>query len=201
MTARLYPSCRSKKRGPLSGLDKTPHFFTAGEDGSYDHPVGLYAELSKNPDGTFTLTTREGETLRFDASGKLTRRVDSNGNAISYLYREGKLREVIDASGGSTSLDYDGAGHLSSITDAAQRRMEYTVNKAGDLVLYVDPCGNGIAYGYDKAHRLVSITEPEGIVTRIEYTRDGKAKKVTDAMGRSKKLSYGPLSFSPLATR
>jgi RHS repeat-associated protein len=180
----------------LSGLDKTPHFFTAGEDGSYDHPVGLYAELSKNPDGTFTLTTKEEKTLRFDASGKLVERADSNGNAISYLYREGKLREVIDASGGSTSLDYDGAGHLSSITDTAQRRMEYTVNKAGDLVLYVDPCGNGIAYGYDKAHRLVSITEPEGIVTRIEYTRDGKAKKVTDAMGRSKKLSYGPLSFS-----
>ena len=53
--------------------------------GGYRHADGdaLHQTLVQNPDQTFTLTDQHGNATHFDTNGRITSRVDTNGNTIS----------------------------------------------------------------------------------------------------------------------
>lgn len=72
---------------------------------------------SGNP--PFVLTRSDGSTLNFDAQGRLTSMLDTNGVRISYVYSGDQLTQILDDTGHVLTYTYQG-GLLSKVTDESQ---------------------------------------------------------------------------------
>jgi RHS repeat-associated protein len=109
-------------------------------------------------------------TMVYDASGRMSSRVEPRGNVTgadpddyrtSFTYDDAdQLLTASDPLGNTTTRAYDVAGNLSSLTDA---RSETT------------------AYGYDDADRLISVTAPDSTVTAYGYDEVGNLSSRIDA--------------------
>ncbi|MDY0810706.1 colicin E3/pyocin S6 family cytotoxin [Kitasatospora purpeofusca] len=100
------------------------------------------ATLTKN--GTsYTFTRKSKEVFTFDtATGRLLRETDLAGSKASPPY--------------ATTLGYDGAGHLSTITDPGGR--SYTLTWTGSHITgLADGSGRQVSYGYDAAGNLTDV--------------------------------------------
>ena len=60
--------------------------FDRNPDGSFASPPGSYNGLRRNPDGTYTLRTRDGFRRNYRADGRLASLVDRHGNTMSFAY-------------------------------------------------------------------------------------------------------------------
>ena len=143
-----------------------------------------FSILETLPGGGYTRHLPGGTDVQFDAAGRHTATVDSNGNAFRYAYTAaGALSTMTDPAGGVTTLAYDAAGKLRSATDPAGRATAFVVDGQGDLVQAVDPLGYVTRYGYDGAHHLTSQTAPNGATTTYVYDAYGSIAKVIDPVG------------------
>lgn len=123
------------------------------EDGSqvaFTNASGTYSTVEPRNDATLTKSgtsyvyTRRGrEIFTFDTvTGRLTAEQDLAGARASTPYK--------------TSLAYDSAGHLATITDPAGRA--YTLTWSGaHITTLVDTAGRTVSYGYDAAGNLTDV--------------------------------------------
>jgi RHS repeat-associated protein len=168
-----------------------------------------YSTLVKNGDGSYTLTSADGMQSHFDATGLLASRVDTTGNTRTYAYNldstiasitdhvgravtfthtDGRISSVEDFDGSITTLAYDSAGNLLSVTQP-------------------DPDGSGplaapvTTYGYDSlTGLLITIVDPRGEVTAMEYDHAGKLSKVVQPCGGTSTYSmFRSLAVADLA--
>ena len=128
---------------------------------------GVHDQLVRAPDGSYTLTLKQGGVLRFasdDPQGRasLLELRDRNGNRILCTYDgAGRLAIVRDTAGRPLTFSYDAAGKLAEIRDWTGRRWLYEVDARGDLVAFLDPIeaakeaaapgtGKATLYTYDR---------------------------------------------------
>ncbi len=137
------------------------------QSGSYV-PIspGNYVEAEVDTGSTsarYKLTFKDQSVMEFDASGKLQKKIDRNGNAISYAYN------------GIT-------GHLETISDGNGRSHHYTNRADGQpLTLRVNHPSTGrltqfLYYGPsdpDAPDRLARTVDPEGNETDFYYYTNG----------------------------
>lgn len=107
-------------------------------------PTWMHDTLTRETDGSYTLTTKEGFVRSYgpeDADGRawLQSLQDRNGNAITLQYVGGVLNTVTDTAGRTLQLRYDSTGNLSEVEDWAGRIWRYVVDYKGDLVEYWNP--------------------------------------------------------------
>ena len=135
--------------------DGTETIFTLS-GGQYLPPAGVYDQLVRHADSTWTLTHKGGLMRHFLADGRLNRIVDLNGNTVQCAYSGGNLVSVTDASGRVLQLGYSGS-RLTSVTDAEGRVWTLSYDGSGRLVSVTDPLLNGVSYstqfGYDAKDR------------------------------------------------
>jgi YD repeat-containing protein len=115
----------------------------------------------------WTISFQNGEQRRFDGtSGMLTAIIDRNGN--------------------TTTLTYDSANRLVTVTDPASRHLTFTYGSSSShLVTGVSSdAGISLSYAYDGANRLSQITNPD--LTTISFAYDSQARiiSVTDMNGK-----------------
>ena len=118
-------------KGPIQYIDndRTIHYFEQLPDGTYASPSGLYLTLTKNGDGTYTITDKNGLKTNFSSSGKVTNLTDTTGNTLTYTYNgNGKISTITDPSGRTTSIAYGTDNRVSIITDYAGRKTSYFYN-------------------------------------------------------------------------
>ncbi|HEY0468939.1 MAG TPA: hypothetical protein VGC79_32325, partial [Polyangiaceae bacterium] len=77
--------------------------------------------------------------------------------------------------GGRVSFGYDGSGHLSTVTDAAQRTTRFNVDSAGNLREVIYPSGESRRFDYEQ-YRMTSSTHPNGEASVYTYNPDGTVK-------------------------
>ena len=161
-------------------------------DGTYYPCPGTYSELTDNGDGMHTIRLKNGVQLHFDATGRLSRQEDANGNATTLTYDgDGQLIRVTDAVGRSVNLSYQGE-HLTQITDPAGRTFRYQYDTAGDLVSYTDAAGRTTRYEYDGAHRMTVLVDANGNrFVENSYDTFGRVHSQTDGRGGVATLRYG----------
>ncbi|QDT07270.1 putative deoxyribonuclease RhsB [Rubripirellula lacrimiformis] len=106
--------------------------YSSADAGTYTAPEGTFEKLKFEYD-EFVLQGTSGETLYFDALGRLDRREDRNHNTRSYSYVDGngdgepmEIGTITSATGLETTFDYDG-GTLNTVTDFAGRVWTYDV--------------------------------------------------------------------------
>jgi len=167
--------------GPITYVDGdgTRHIF-GEKEGGYVSPGGIYLELAKNTDDTYTLTQKDGTKINFNTTGKLASIVDKNDNTTTYTYDvNGKLTQITDASGRTTTITYGTNGKVESITDSANRITYYEYDLDGNLIKVTDPKGNITSYDYDVDHNITNRTDAKNNTTTIAYDASDRVESIS----------------------
>jgi YD repeat-containing protein len=132
-------------------------------------PQSITATLTTPSTATpyWTLTFQNGEQRRFDStSGILTTIIDRNGN--------------------TTTLTYDSANRLATITDGASRHLTFTYGSpSSHLVTGVSSdVGISLSYTYDGQGRLSQVTNPDQSTLSFTYNSQSLITAVTDSNGK-----------------
>ena len=137
-------------------------------------PPGDFSKLTKNENGTFTRTFKNGTRVEFNTTGLQTAIVDLNDNTTSFLYNANQqLEKIVDPIGKETVLSYIN-GKLSKITDPAQRVTQFQIDGNGDLQQITDPDQTIRQFSYDGAHRLKTQTSKHNFTTGYGYNFAGR---------------------------
>ncbi len=118
----------------------------------------------------------------------LTRIEDKRGNAIRFVYDDGRLVRVIDTVGRQIDIRWTSAGHFGRINEirvsAGSRSfsLHYRYDSSeGCLTQVIDPCRHSEEYAYDKRNRMVAATIKNGVT--FEYAYDDASNRCTRTSG------------------
>ena len=128
-------------------------------DGTYNPPPGAADTLTRNADTSFTLSTKGGDVMNFDITGKLVTWADRNDNTVTFSYSGNQLQTIDNGLGRTLSLTYDGV-HLTQVADNAGRTVSYQYDATGNLTIAADAAGNETRFTYDVPGRLQSVFLP-----------------------------------------
>lgn len=129
-------------------------------------PANVSASLVRNTN--WELTFQSGERRLFDyASGNLTTIVDRNGN--------------------TTTLSYDSAGRLTTVTDSASRHLYFNYSSGSSRLVtgVTSDFGLSVSYSYDGQGRLVQVTEPDQSKISFQYDSNSLISAVLDSSGKA----------------
>jgi YD repeat-containing protein len=160
--------------------------------GIYQPPLGQFAQLVKNGDGSYDLRRKDRSDLHFSAQGVLQAVADRNGNALRFNYSgSGQLVSIADAAGRSEAIAYGPGGQPQNVTDPIGRVTSLTYDGTGHLVGVSDPAGELTAYAY-AGGRLVTVTSARGnVVVSNTYDTQGRVIQQRDALGDLWTMAYG----------
>lgn len=97
----------------------------------------------------------------------------------------GKLTEIIDRNGNTTTLSYDSLGRLATVTDPASRHLYFSYGSGTSLVSSVTTdFGESTSYSYDPSGRLSQVTEPDGSTLSFQYDSNSNISAVLDSNGK-----------------
>ena len=129
-----------------------------------------------SPDATYTFqqqTYSNVELAKTDPATYETRSPD--GSKLVYGYRVGRryfLTQMIDATGQTLALAYDGQNRLASVTDALGQVTTFAYEFAAD------------------PFKITKVTDPFGRFARFDYDSDGRLQKITDVIGLTSTFTY-----------
>jgi RHS repeat-associated protein len=137
-----------------------------------------FSVLSRNADGTWKRTYRNGRSALFAADGKETQQMDRAGRVTSFGYdsASGLLTTITDPTQRSIIFTYSG-GYLSSITDPAGRITKFNI-VGGMLSSVIFPDGNQKSYGFNQKGLISSETDQRGKTTQYIYNDWNRLKTV-----------------------
>lgn len=174
--------------------------FFQKSDGSFAAPAGTTATLTRTADG-FQLQLKSAETSHFDASGKLLRTVDRNGNGLTFGYgADGRINKVTDAAGRQVSISRNTAGRVTLISLPDGRQVGYTY-VSNRLTGVTDLLGGTTTYTYDASNRLTDVTDQRGnAVVHNVYGADGRIASQTSPTHGTVTFSWDPITQTSTMT-
>jgi YD repeat-containing protein len=109
-----------------------------------------------------------------------------NGEQRRFDETSGMLTSIIDRNGNSTTLTYDGASRLVTVTDPVSRHLYFTYGSSSShLVTGVSSdVGISLSYSYDSQNRLSQVTNPDLSTLTFAYDSQSRITSVTDSNGK-----------------
>jgi choice-of-anchor C domain-containing protein len=178
----------------------------------YDAAQAHYLDKIVDPLG------RTGIKNEYDASGKLKKILDANGNAVEMVYDpNNSIQKVKDALGNETVYEYDNQGNVVTEVDAEGKitkstydannnvlketiisdrsgpngfTTEYTYDSNSNRLSMIDTQGNTTYYTYDSRGHQLSQTDSLGRTTLYTYDKKGHLTSSTDALGVQTKFNF-----------
>ncbi len=173
--------------------------FSGESDGSYAAAPRVTATLAHNSDGSWTFVRRHQDTYTFKGSGQLTSESDRDGYSTTLSYdKAGKLQTVTDPAKRKLQLGWT-KGHITTVTDPLKRSVNYAYDAAGNLTDVTDVAGGNTRFTYDAAHRMLSMRWPDqapgvagssGAAITNTYDGQGRVTAQTDQLGRTTRFDY-----------
>ncbi len=177
---------------------RTVEFEKTGGDWSLKSPIPVIYQLAESGVDFKFMDPQIQQIFTFDATGKLTRIEDRNGNALTLLYVGSRLIQVSDGMGRMYGFTYTG-DKLTTIEDqtAAPTVRSISFAYTGDnLTEYTDARGFTSFYEYTAAGMLKGLltktTRPENN-TPYTQTWEGLTGKVStqdDSNGNTLTMAY-----------
>jgi RHS repeat-associated protein len=164
--------------------------FTPTGNGGYSAPSFVVAALTRNSDGTFTLTRRNQTRYTFSGTGALLSESDRSGYTTRLGYANGQLVSVTDPAGRQLTLTYGSAGLLIGVSDPGGRIASFAYDAAGNLQSATDVGGGVTTFTYDSGHLLLTATDPRGGVLTNVYDSQNRVVSQTDPMNRTTTFGY-----------
>jgi len=98
----------------------------------------------------------------------------------------GLLLSIVDRNGNTTTLTYDGANRLTTVTDPASRTLPFTyASPSSHLVTGVSSSvGISLTYAYDAQNRLSQVTNQDSTTLNFAYDSQSRITSVTDSSGK-----------------
>lgn len=164
------------------------------------------ASLVENADKSFTFVRRDRMSYNFSNSGQLTSITDLDGYTTTLTYNDaGNLATVTNPAGRSYTFASSG-GHVTSVTDSANHTVSYGYSASGDLASVTDPAGAVWTFTYDGSHRLLSMLDPnqqsqssQAPLTNV-YDTAGRVTSQTDFAGRTTTFDYTSIANATKVT-
>jgi len=155
--------------------------FQAGPQNSFTSDTGYFETLTNNPDGSFTLVTKDRTIYQYAAVPNSPILV---GGPVY------QLQSVIDRNHNTNKLTYT-AGNLTRVTDTFGRFMQFSYNSQKLLTQVIDPLGRATTFSYDSTgRRLSKVTDPAGKSTVYSYNTLNQIVTKTDPEGRTFTYQY-----------
>ncbi len=152
--------------------------YTRNASGEYKYLPGTTFEVIKT-NGEYRILNKNRTEIAFGLDGRLLRKTDANGNALSFHYdQQGRLAHIADAVHQSISLSYENSqpdAKVTAVTDHHGRRVSYAY-EGDDLVGVTNVLGDVVRYTYARdqaapelSHNMTTRTDPEGHSVAIDY--------------------------------
>ncbi|NER35201.1 MAG: RHS repeat protein [Oscillatoria sp. SIO1A7] len=142
---------------------------------------------------------RTGVRSEYDESGRLSRMLDVNGEAVQLSYDpENSIQRTFDVFGNPTTYIYDDRGNVVSELDpvglVTNRTYDDNNNVLTETIVTDEsgPDGWTTTYTYDANGNQLSQTDPLGNVSRSTYNRFGQVLTETDPLGNTTNYTYSP---------
>lgn len=164
------------------GSDGRVTRYSIAPGSKYATAPGYFETLVKNPDGSFTLTTKDQTVSTFKSipgshflvGGPvwlITSMVDRNGNTTTFTYTSGNLTSVSDTYGRTITFTYNGSNHIASIRDPDGRTTTFQYDSTSHLLAQItDPNGKTIQYGYNVLYQITSKLDKAGRTFNYIYS-------------------------------
>jgi RHS repeat-associated protein len=175
--------------------DGSELLFSNNNSGGFNPPPGVFATLSKLPNGTFQRRWLDQTVEQYNSKNKLSTITDRNGNLTRYDYDNfGRIRKITDPVGLETTFAYS-PGSI-EIIDPVARRTRLDLDGQGNLIKVTDPDGSSRRWRYDGQHRMVGETDQLGNVEIANYGSHGRLTDVVRKDGSTRR--YSPLDIQGL---
>ena len=158
---------------------------------TYFSPPGDFSKLEQIATGGFLRTTKDGTRYEFNSQGLMVAATDRLGNQTQHIYNAlGQIQKIIDPVGLETKFIYVGS-RVKYIVDPANRTTTLDYDPAGNLMSITDPDGiTKNQYSYDGNHRVTSSIDPTGQLKTSTYDAEsGRAKEATREDGSIVKIT------------
>ncbi len=109
-----------------------------------------------------------------------------NGEQKRFDGTSGMLTAIIDRNGNTTTLTYDSANRLVTVTDPASRHLYFGYGSSSShLVTSVtSDVGISLSYSYDAQGRLAQVTNPDLSTLTYTYNTQSLITSITDSNGK-----------------
>ncbi|MEY5011607.1 MAG: hypothetical protein RLZZ253_2746, partial [Verrucomicrobiota bacterium] len=171
-------------------------------------PAGTRAYRMTYPDGSEEIFSRPDGVA--EDRYYLTRRADSSGRSMSFLYDSAqRLVKIVDAQGRATALGYsrdpnEDPSKIRAVTDPFNRTATFSYDAEGRLRKIVDPMGIQSEFRYGRNDFLEQIQTPYG-VTRFKTgdlpgvnQEPGRFVEAVDPDGDRERVEANDLAFPGL---
>jgi RHS repeat-associated protein len=164
-------------------------------NGSFQRPAGIYSNLVRNTNGSFTLTNKDQTKLEFNSAGYLTAVKDRIENATTINRNSSNyITAVTSADGRQLTFSYNSQNRISSITNHLGQTWNFGYSAGGNLTTQQFPVLNGStptrSFTYDSSNRILTENDLRGGTWSWSYASDGKLASSTTAMGRTTTFTY-----------
>ena len=134
-----------------------------------------------------SVTNKAGESINYtlDTDGNVTQQViKTSGGSITNTQSRvfdivSRLKQIIGASGQTTTYGYDSEGNRTSINNALNDTTAQAFDALNRLITVTDPLTHATGYGYNTQDSLTSVTDPRTLVT--SYVYDGFGQVIQEA--------------------
>jgi RHS repeat-associated protein len=125
----------------------------------------------------------------------LTTIVDPRGvsAARSKYDSSGRLIEMTDAAGNTTTFEHDLDGRKETITDPLTNRTVHIYDERGNVITSINALAQVTSHNYDLNNNLLSESDALGNTTSYTYDERGLRLSTTDPLGHSTSLTYDDL--------
>jgi RHS repeat-associated protein len=160
---------------------------------SITYPDGTQQSFSYDPLGNMTDTIeQDGDPVayQYNSQGLVTQQTFADGSTESYTYdAHGNLLTATDA-GGTTTLSYNAANELLSVSYPGRDSLTFTYNAGGQRTTSVDQSGYKLTYTYDSEGRLTGLSDGSGMVVQYTYNSVGELSQKVNGNGTYTTYAY-----------
>lgn len=168
--------------------------------GVFTPPAGVYDNLVKNLNGTWTLTRKSRSVLEFNANGRLTQVKDAHGNQITVNRNSSdKITTVTDGTR-TLTFAYNGNGLISSVTDPTNRVWTFTHDSNNDLTAIAYPVLDGVVHDrnftYNAQSNILTETDLRNKVWTMGYDTSERLTSFSNPLGHTTTWTFGTASVT-----
>ena len=173
---------------------------SAGNLLSITYPDGTSQSFTYDPLGNLQETIEQnGDPVSYqnNAQGLVTSETFADGTSQTFTYdAHGNLltAETFGAGGtltGTTTLTYNAANQLTSVTYPNGQFLDFTYNAAGHRIQSVDQSGFTVNYTYDALGRLSELSDGSGnLIVQYTYNNVGELTDKLNGNGTSTTYAY-----------
>jgi RHS repeat-associated protein len=172
--------------------------YFSGKSGGPYTPAALVQAMLVKEGSEYVYTLPSRSKLKFNSSGQLIGRTDSNGNEVTFARNsEGNIETITDGAGRKLTFKYNAEKEVESVSDPMGHVVKYTY-EGGNLKSVSQPgeTSSRWQFKYNSEHEMTEMVDGRGHAITTEYEK-GRAVEQKDALGRESKWHYGGTESEP----